>query len=112
MATDIVALYRAHRGLGRTQSILVVQPPPPTHALARSSVESAVQQAQSDARREGVHGASYERGVTDEFVEPVVLRGRPRLDPARDVAVVFNFRPDRVRQLTQRLLEATPTSSR
>ena len=50
--------------------------------------------------------ASYERGVTDEFVEPVVLRGRPRLDPARDAAVVFNFRPDRVRQLTQRLLEA------
>ena len=50
--------------------------------------------------------ASYERGVTDEFVEPVVLRGRPRLDPATDAAVVFNFRPDRVRQLTQRLLEA------
>jgi len=50
--------------------------------------------------------ASYEAGVTDEFVEPVVLRGRPRLDPADDVAIVFNFRPDRVRQLTQRLLEA------
>ena len=50
--------------------------------------------------------ASYERGVTDEFVEPIVLRGRPRLDPAKDAAIVFNFRPDRVRQLTQRLLEA------
>jgi 2,3-bisphosphoglycerate-independent phosphoglycerate mutase len=50
--------------------------------------------------------ASYERGVTDEFVEPVVLRGRPRLDPAADAAIVFNFRPDRVRQLTRRLLEA------
>ena len=50
--------------------------------------------------------ASYARGVTDEFVEPVVLRGRPRLDPARDAAIVFNFRPDRVRQLTERLLEA------
>jgi 2,3-bisphosphoglycerate-independent phosphoglycerate mutase len=49
--------------------------------------------------------ASYERGVTDEFVEPVVLRGRPRLDPARDGAIVFNFRPDRVRQLTERLLD-------
>ncbi len=49
---------------------------------------------------------SYEAGVTDEFVEPVVLRGRPRLDPAEDAAIVFNFRPDRVRQLTQRLLEA------
>jgi len=49
---------------------------------------------------------SYERDVTDEFVEPVVLRGRPRLDPSDDAAIVFNFRPDRVRQLTQRLLEA------
>ena len=49
--------------------------------------------------------ASYERGVTDEFVEPIVLRGRPRLDPAKDVAIVFNFRPDRVRQLTRRLLD-------
>jgi len=49
--------------------------------------------------------ASYEHGVTDEFIEPVVLRGRPRLDPEKDAAIVFNFRPDRVRQLTQRLLE-------
>ncbi len=49
--------------------------------------------------------ASYDRGVTDEFVEPVVLEGRPRLDPAKDGVIVFNFRPDRVRQLTERLLE-------
>jgi 2,3-bisphosphoglycerate-independent phosphoglycerate mutase len=50
--------------------------------------------------------ASYARGVTDEFLEPIVLRGRPRLDPDRDAAIVFNFRPDRVRQLTRRLLDA------
>ena len=50
--------------------------------------------------------ASYARDVTDEFVEPVVLDGRPRLDPSRDSAIVFNFRPDRVRQLTERLLAA------
>jgi 2,3-bisphosphoglycerate-independent phosphoglycerate mutase len=49
---------------------------------------------------------SYERGITDEFIEPVVLEGRPRLDPARDTAVFFNFRPDRARQLTQKLMEA------
>ena len=49
--------------------------------------------------------ASYERGVTDEFIEPVVLAGRPRLGP-QDTAVFFNFRPDRARQLSQRLLEA------
>ena len=47
--------------------------------------------------------ASYARGVTDEFVEPVVLAA-PRLG-REDVAVHFNFRPDRARQLSQRLLE-------
>jgi 2,3-bisphosphoglycerate-independent phosphoglycerate mutase len=47
--------------------------------------------------------ASYDAGVTDEFVEPVVLPGA-RLGPD-DAAVFFNFRPDRTRQLSQRLLE-------
>jgi len=50
--------------------------------------------------------ASYEREVTDEFLEPFAIAGRPRLDPARDTAIFFNFRPDRARQLSQRLLEA------
>jgi len=50
--------------------------------------------------------ASYERGVSDEFVEPVVVDRRPRLDPARDAAIFFNFRPDRGRQLSRRLLDA------
>jgi 2,3-bisphosphoglycerate-independent phosphoglycerate mutase len=54
----------------------------------------------------GAVRASYARGVTDEFVEPVVLSRRPRLDPGRDSVIVFNFRPDRVRQLTERLLGA------
>jgi 2,3-bisphosphoglycerate-independent phosphoglycerate mutase len=48
--------------------------------------------------------ASYERGVTDEFIEPIVIDGRPRLEHG-DAAIFFNFRPDRGRQLTQRLLE-------
>jgi 2,3-bisphosphoglycerate-independent phosphoglycerate mutase len=48
--------------------------------------------------------ASYERGVTDEFIEPVVLDGRPRLKPG-DAVIFFNFRPDRARQLTKLLLD-------
>ncbi|HSF62386.1 MAG TPA: 2,3-bisphosphoglycerate-independent phosphoglycerate mutase [Gaiellaceae bacterium] len=48
--------------------------------------------------------ASYERGVTDEFIEPIVLVSRPRL-LRDDAAIFFNFRPDRARQLSQRLLE-------
>ncbi|MGH3115108.1 MAG: 2,3-bisphosphoglycerate-independent phosphoglycerate mutase [Gaiellaceae bacterium] len=47
--------------------------------------------------------ASYERGTTDEFVEPIVLPG-PRPGEA-DSVIHFNFRPDRARQLTQKLLE-------
>ena len=49
--------------------------------------------------------ASYEAGVTDEFIEPVVVDGAPRLGPD-DAAIFFNFRPDRGRQLSQKLVEA------
>ena len=47
--------------------------------------------------------ASYDAGVTDEFIEPIVLDGRPRLT-SDDAAIFFNFRPDRARQLSERLL--------
>ena len=48
--------------------------------------------------------ASYERGVTDEFIEPLAIEDRPRLGPG-DAAIFFNFRPDRARQLTTKLLD-------
>jgi 2,3-bisphosphoglycerate-independent phosphoglycerate mutase len=62
-------------------------------------------------RGEGVQGSdpvkevqrSYDEGVTDEFIEPIVFEGRPRLEQG-DSAIFFNFRPDRARQLTERLL--------
>ena len=47
---------------------------------------------------------SYERDVTDEFIEPIVIRDRPRLQP-EDAAIFFNFRPDRGRQLSRLLLD-------
>ena len=46
---------------------------------------------------------SYDRGVTDEFIEPVAIEGRPRLT-RDDEAIFFNFRPDRARQLSEKLL--------
>lgn len=50
---------------------------------------------------------SYEKGVTDEFVEPVVIEagsGEPVATIQNDDAVIFfNFRPDRARQLTRAL---------
>ena len=62
-------------------------------------------------RDEGVTGSdplaevqrSYDEGVTDEFIEPIVLDRRPRIAP-EDSVIFFNFRPDRARQLTQKLL--------
>jgi 2,3-bisphosphoglycerate-independent phosphoglycerate mutase len=48
---------------------------------------------------------NYDAGVTDEFIEPTVIEGRPRLDPATDTAIFFNFRPDRGRQLSEKLGE-------
>ena len=48
---------------------------------------------------------SYAAGVTDEFVTPVVVGAAPRLSQ-RDAAIFFNFRPDRARQLSQKLLAA------
>jgi len=50
---------------------------------------------------------SYERGVTDEFVEPIAIvrkDGSPVATIKDDDSVVFfNFRPDRARQLTRAL---------
>jgi 2,3-bisphosphoglycerate-independent phosphoglycerate mutase len=48
---------------------------------------------------------SYATGVTDEFVVPVHLDGRPGIEPG-DTAIFFNFRPDRGRQLSRLLLDA------
>ena len=48
---------------------------------------------------------SYERGITDEFIEPVAISARPRAARA-GASIFFNFRPDRARQLAIKLLEA------
>ena len=51
--------------------------------------------------------ASYAAGVTDEFIEPVVI-GDPSAGRIRsgDAAIFFNFRPDRARELSWALTQA------
>jgi len=53
--------------------------------------------------------AAYERGEDDEFVRPTVLTGHDGSPRAaireRDACFIFNFRADRVRQLTRALVE-------
>jgi 2,3-bisphosphoglycerate-independent phosphoglycerate mutase len=50
---------------------------------------------------------SYERGDTDEFVDPTAIEGGPALDDG-DAAIVCNFRADRARQLTRMLAGIDP----
>ena len=50
--------------------------------------------------------ASYEAGVTDEFVEPMVVEGVDAKITSGDGIIFFNFRPDRARQITRALNDA------
>jgi 2,3-bisphosphoglycerate-independent phosphoglycerate mutase len=48
---------------------------------------------------------SYDADVTDEFIVPLWRQHAPMLDPETDAAIFFNFRPDRARQLSEKLGE-------
>ena len=48
--------------------------------------------------------SSYDQGVTDEFIVPVGIAPAWPSPTPKDALIVFNFRPDRARQLTERLL--------
>jgi 2,3-bisphosphoglycerate-independent phosphoglycerate mutase len=67
------------------------------HAVAPATAQSAAAAVQ----------ASYDNGITDEFVKPVVVvdAATQPIGPIRDgdSVVFFNFRADRARQLTRAL---------
>jgi 2,3-bisphosphoglycerate-independent phosphoglycerate mutase len=67
-----------------------------------------------DLSPEGAIRESYERGVTDEFVEPIVITKEVRHGQSavpvgmirdEDAVIFYNFRADRARQMTKALAE-------
>jgi 2,3-bisphosphoglycerate-independent phosphoglycerate mutase len=64
------------------------------HGRAEHHADSA-EQAAKDA---------YERDETDEFITPTTVGEEARIRPG-DAVVAFNFRPDRMRQITRALAE-------
>jgi 2,3-bisphosphoglycerate-independent phosphoglycerate mutase len=48
--------------------------------------------------------AAYGRGETDEFIEPTLVGAEARIRPG-DSVLCFNFRPDRMREITRALAE-------
>lgn len=47
---------------------------------------------------------SYDAGITDEFVEPVVCDGEGTISD-NDSVICFNFRPDRAREITRAIVD-------
>jgi 2,3-bisphosphoglycerate-independent phosphoglycerate mutase len=47
--------------------------------------------------------AAYERDETDEFIEPTTVGDEAQIRPG-DSVIAFNFRPDRMRQITRALV--------
>ena len=48
--------------------------------------------------------AAYERDETDEFITATTVGEEARIRPG-DAVLAFNFRPDRMRQITTKLAE-------
>lgn len=51
---------------------------------------------------------SYERGITDEFIEPFIVldeNGNKNIINNNDSIIFFNFRPDRAREMTRALID-------
>ncbi|HEY4894645.1 MAG TPA: 2,3-bisphosphoglycerate-independent phosphoglycerate mutase [Solirubrobacteraceae bacterium] len=58
----------------------------------------------ADSGEQAVEDA-YRRGETDEFIEPTLVGAEACIRPA-DSVICFNFRPDRMRQITRALAES------
>ncbi len=86
------------------------------HAMDRDSRWERVERAWrllvegSGARADDVRSAieaSHAAGITDEFVEPVVIGDGSGRIAAGDEVIFLNFRPDRARELCQALADPT-----
>ncbi len=64
------------------------------HGRAEHHAASAAQAARD----------AYERGETDEFIKPVII-GEDAAIRSQDSVIAFNFRPDRMREMTQALAD-------
>jgi len=52
---------------------------------------------------EDIVTAAYNSGQSDEFIEPIAIKGTPRINNG-DTVVFFNFRSDRAKELSERII--------
>lgn len=67
---------------------------------------NAIVRGDAPVDTDAVHAmqASYDKGVTDEFVEPVIVTEGANVQPG-DSVIFANFRPDRAREITRALVD-------
>jgi pseudouridine-5'-phosphate glycosidase len=68
-ADEVALMFRAHLELGRPQAILVVNPPPPEHAMDRGYIDGAVRQALVAASRAGIGGPALTPFLLEELTK-------------------------------------------
>lgn len=95
---EIVRIARAHRGLGRREAILVVQPPPQDAALDASEVDRAITLALEEARARGIRGpattpfllGAVERGTEGRSLRANLALLEANAELAARIAVAFH----------------------
>jgi 2,3-bisphosphoglycerate-independent phosphoglycerate mutase len=71
--------------------------------LTRDALVEGKAEFEADSGEAAVR-AAYERDETDEFIKPTLVGDEGRIRSG-DSVIFFNFRPDRARQLTEKLAE-------
>jgi 2,3-bisphosphoglycerate-independent phosphoglycerate mutase len=64
-----------------------------------------LEEGETASSAEEAIAAAYARGESDEFVKPTVIAGADGSIRDGDTVVAFNFRPDRMRQITRALAD-------
>lgn len=77
-AEEIARIARAHWAVGNRQAVLVVRPPPASHALPRREVEQVIEEALSEAESNGIEGPA---------TTPFLLEAVSRLTNGRSLEV-------------------------
>ncbi len=104
-----LARARSHagraRGLGRRA--LLGDGPRPALGAHAARVRHARPRSRAIPRRQRRAGGQgrLRRGETDEFIEPTLVGAEAAIRPG-DSVIAFNFRPDRMREITRALAEA------
>lgn len=76
-AVEIANMFQAHVAFGRPQAVLVVNPPPPEHAMDRAEVDGAVRQALAAAARAGIGGPALTPFLLDSLAKVTAGRSLP-----------------------------------